>query len=110
MLSDELNRYIGDRFMLVLDKVCSVRHKLYELLKEVKKGNFEDIEYELSEVETLIVNVNALQAEFMSDGEFAQNVHLSLTIFNIQNCIMGLMSEKNLVEELIYLNKKIQDK
>ncbi|WKC57636.1 PTS lactose/cellobiose transporter subunit IIA [Borrelia sp. P9F1] len=108
MLSDELNRYIGDKFVLILDKASSVRHRLYKLLKEVKRGNFDDVEYELSEIETLITNINALQAEFMSDGKFIQNVYLSLTVFNMQNCIIGLLSEKNLIEELIYLNKKIQ--
>ncbi|UGQ15761.1 PTS lactose/cellobiose transporter subunit IIA [Borrelia sp. RT5S] len=110
MLSDELNKYIGDKFVLILDKSGSVRHRLYELLREVKKGNFDDIEYELGEIETLITDINALQAEFMSDGKFMQNVCLSLTVFNIQNCITGLLSEKNLIEELICLHKRIQGK
>ncbi|AYE35942.1 hypothetical protein DB313_00220 [Borrelia turcica IST7] len=110
MTSDELNRYIDDKFMLILDKVSNIRNRLYKILKEIKKGNFDDIEYELSEIENLINNVNVSQAEFMSDDKFVKNVYLSLTIFNIQNCIMGLLSEKNLIEELIYLNKKIQGK
>ncbi|QMU98860.1 hypothetical protein F0310_00200 [Borrelia sp. A-FGy1] len=110
MINDELNRYIDDKFMLLLNKVSNVRHRLYKILKEVKKGNFDNIEYELSEIENLIINVSAFQAEFMIDDKFVQNIYLSLTMFNIQNCIMGLLSEKNLIEEIIYLNKKIQGK
>ncbi|WP_445435779.1 PTS lactose/cellobiose transporter subunit IIA [Candidatus Borreliella tachyglossi] len=111
MLDNELNKYTDDKFMMILDQASNIRHRLYKLLKDVKNGNFENIEYELGEIETLITSVNALQAKFMSDSKFTQNMYLSLVIFNIQNCIMGLLSEKNLIEELIYLNRRmLQDK
>ncbi|MGL4570104.1 MAG: PTS lactose/cellobiose transporter subunit IIA [Clostridium sp.] len=82
----------------------------YEALQAAEKGEYERAENLLKESDEALLNVHAVQTKLIQEEAAGNNVEVSLLMVHAQDHLMTSIEAKTLIEGMIKLYKKIDEK
>ncbi|MBF2756447.1 MULTISPECIES: PTS lactose/cellobiose transporter subunit IIA [unclassified Staphylococcus] len=82
----------------------------YEALNSATEGNFEEAEKFLDESEREMAEAHKTQTRLIQDEINGEKVDTSLLMIHAQDHLMTALSEKSLIEKMIELYKKLEEK
>ena len=82
----------------------------YEALNSAAEGNFEEAKKHLDESEHEMAEVHKTQTRLIQDEINGEKVDTSLLMIHAQDHLMTALSEKSLIEKMIELYKKLEEK
>lgn len=82
----------------------------YEALNSAAEGNFEEAKKLLDESEHEMAESHKTQTRLIQDEINGEKVDTSLLMIHAQDHLMTALSEKSLIEKMIELYKKLEEK
>lgn len=82
----------------------------YEALNSAAEGNFEEAKKLLDESEYEMAEAHKTQTRLIQDEINGEKVDTSLLMIHAQDHLMTALSEKSLIEKMIELYKKLEEK
>ena len=82
----------------------------YEALHSAAEGNFEEAKKLLDESEHEMAEAHKTQTRLIQDEINGEKVDTSLLMIHAQDHLMTALSEKSLIEKMIELYKKLEEK
>ncbi|BAE03499.1 MAG: PTS lactose/cellobiose transporter subunit IIA [Staphylococcus haemolyticus] len=82
----------------------------YEALNSAAEGNFEEAKKLLDESEHEMAEAHKTQTRLIQDEINGEKVDTSLLMIHAQDHLMTALSEKSLIEKMIELYKKLEEK
>ncbi|MFS4465225.1 PTS lactose/cellobiose transporter subunit IIA [Staphylococcus haemolyticus] len=82
----------------------------YEALNSATEGNFEEAKKFLDESEQEMAEAHKTQTRLIQDEINGEKIDTSLLMIHAQDHLMTALSEKSLIEKMIELYKKLEEK
>lgn len=87
----------------------NARAEAYEALNAAKAGDFEQAAKHLKQAEEEVGAAHKVQTEMIQQEAEGQKVEMSLLFVHAQDHLMTALAEKNLIEQMIDMQKTIHD-
>lgn len=82
----------------------------YEALQAAENGDYEKAEKLLKESDEALINVHKVQTKLIQEEAAGNNMEVSLLMVHAQDHLMTSIEAKTLIESMIKLHKKIDEK
>lgn len=82
----------------------------YEALSFAEQGNYEKAEELLKEADKALLNVHSVQTGLIQEEAAGRKAEVSLLMVHAQDHLMAAIESKSLIESIIKLHKKVDEK
>ncbi|WP_053218303.1 PTS lactose/cellobiose transporter subunit IIA [Virgibacillus senegalensis] len=97
---------IEDLSMQIILYAGNAKAFLHEALHDAKNGQFDDIESKRKQAADELLKAHKIQTAFLQEDAVDQLAVLPVLLVHAQDHLMTVMSEKDLIEELIWLHQQ----
>lgn len=82
----------------------------YEALRKAKGGNFDEVDALFEKADEALSKAHNIQTSLLSREANGEEINVSILFVHSQDHLMTCMSEKNLIKEIIEMQKEIYKK
>ncbi|WP_099159663.1 PTS lactose/cellobiose transporter subunit IIA [Virgibacillus ndiopensis] len=79
---------------------------LHEALHDARNGNFDQVDANVKQASTELLEAHKIQTQFMQEDAKDGMERLPVIVVHAQDHLMTVMSEKDLIEEMIEIYRK----